>query len=68
MLEPDGSPNTAHSTNPVPFVVTVGGLGLAAGGILADVAPTALAVLGIEPPAAMTGRCLIEDALPAHPV
>ena len=59
MLEPDGSPNTAHSTNPVPLIVTVAGLSLADGGILADVAPTALALLGIDQPAAMTGRSLI---------
>jgi 2,3-bisphosphoglycerate-independent phosphoglycerate mutase len=59
MLEPDGSPNTAHSTNPVPFVVTVPSLRLAESGILADVAPTALRMLGIEQPAAMTGRSLL---------
>jgi 2,3-bisphosphoglycerate-independent phosphoglycerate mutase len=59
MLEPDGSPNTAHSTNPVPFIVTVEGVSLAEGR-LADVAPTALALLGIEQPAAMTGRSLVE--------
>ncbi len=59
MLEPDGSPNTAHSTNPVPLVVTAAGLSLADGGILADVAPTALALLGIEQPDEMTGRSLI---------
>ncbi len=59
MLEPDGSPNTAHSLNPVPFFVTVAGLELADGGILADVAPTALALLGLEQPGEMTGRSLI---------
>ena len=59
MLEPDGAPNTAHSTNPVPFVVTVPGLELADRGILADVAPTALALLGVEQPRAMTGRSLV---------
>ncbi|MGH2839477.1 MAG: 2,3-bisphosphoglycerate-independent phosphoglycerate mutase [Solirubrobacteraceae bacterium] len=60
MLEPDGSPNTAHSLNPVPFVVTVEGAQLdPAGGILADVAPTALDLLGIEPPPEMTGRSLL---------
>jgi 2,3-bisphosphoglycerate-independent phosphoglycerate mutase len=59
MLEPDGSPNTAHSLNPVPFVVTVGGVELADGGVLADVAPTVLHVLGIDQPAAMTGHSLI---------
>ena len=59
MLEPDGSPNTAHSLNPVPFVVTVAGIELADGGVLADVAPTVLALLGIEQPPAMTGRSLL---------
>ena len=42
MLEPDGSPNTAHSLNPVPLIVTAEGLELRDDGILADVAPTAL--------------------------
>ena len=62
MLEPDGSPNTAHSLNPVPLVLTEHGLGLRLreGGILADVAPTALDLLGIPQPAAMTGRTLVE--------
>ena len=60
MLEPDGSPNTAHSLNPVPLVVTVQGLELRDGGILADVAPTLLQVLGEAQPAEMTGRSLID--------
>ena len=60
MLESDGSPNTAHSLNPVPFVVTVSSIGLSDGGVLADVAPTALALLGIDQPEGMTGRSLIE--------
>jgi 2,3-bisphosphoglycerate-independent phosphoglycerate mutase len=55
MLEPDGSPNTAHSMNPVPFVVTADVGGLRKGGILADVAPTILALLGIDRPTEMTG-------------
>ena len=56
MLEPDGSPNTAHSMNPVPLVIT-GDVGeLRDGGTLSDVAPTALALLGEEQPDAMTGR------------
>jgi len=59
MLEPDGSPNTAHSTNPVPFIATVAGVSLREGGVLADVAPTALALLDIPRPDAMTGRPLI---------
>jgi 2,3-bisphosphoglycerate-independent phosphoglycerate mutase len=61
MLEPDGSPNTAHSLNPVPLIVTRAGLRLRPeGGVLADVAPTVLELLGIEQPAQMTGRSLIE--------
>ncbi len=59
MLEDDGSPNTAHSLNPVPVIITVGGLRLRTGGALADVAPTILALLGMEQPAEMTGRSLI---------
>jgi 2,3-bisphosphoglycerate-independent phosphoglycerate mutase len=60
MLEPDGSPNTAHSLNPVPLIVTSKGLDLRSGGILADVAPTALDLLGIPQPEAMTGKSLVE--------
>jgi 2,3-bisphosphoglycerate-independent phosphoglycerate mutase len=59
MLEPDGSPNTAHSLNPVPLIVTQEGLELRDAGILADVAPTALDLLGIPQPEAMTGRSLL---------
>jgi len=60
MLEPDGSPDTAHSLNPVPLVVTDRSLdGLRDGGVLADVAPTTLDLLGLDQPAAMTGRSLI---------
>jgi 2,3-bisphosphoglycerate-independent phosphoglycerate mutase len=62
MLEPDGSPNTAHSLNPVPLIVTAEGIALRDGGILADVAPTALELLGIPQPDAMTGRSLIQAA------
>ena len=62
MLEDDGSPDTAHSLNPVPFIVTSpgdGGVTLDGEGILADVAPTALALLGIEQLPEMTGRSLL---------
>jgi 2,3-bisphosphoglycerate-independent phosphoglycerate mutase len=59
MLEPDGSPNTAHSTNPVPFIVTIPGVELRGGGVLADVAPTALDLLGIPQAEAMTGVSLL---------
>ncbi len=59
MLEDDGSANTAHSLNPVPLIVTVEGLRLRDGGVLADVAPTVLELLGIPAPEAMTGQSLI---------
>jgi 2,3-bisphosphoglycerate-independent phosphoglycerate mutase len=67
MLEPDGSPDTAHSTNPVPFIVTVDGLALEGGEdpeegsrrILAAVVPTALDLLGIGAPEPMTGQSLV---------
>ncbi len=59
MLEGDGSPNTAHSLNPVPLIVTAGPVTLKEGGVLADVAPTLLELLGVEQPRAMTGRSLI---------
>ena len=60
MLEPDGSPNTAHSMNPVPLVITADVGPLREGGVLADVAPTVLALMGEAQPAEMTGRPLQE--------
>jgi 2,3-bisphosphoglycerate-independent phosphoglycerate mutase len=60
MLEADGvSPHTAHTTNPVPLVLTAAGAGLRGGGSLADLAPTVLALLGLPVPPAMTGRSLV---------
>jgi 2,3-bisphosphoglycerate-independent phosphoglycerate mutase len=59
MLEEDGSPDTAHSLNPVPFIITAGADALDGNGILADVAPTALGLLGMEQPEQMTGRSLL---------
>jgi 2,3-bisphosphoglycerate-independent phosphoglycerate mutase len=59
MLEPDGSPNTAHSMNPVPLVVTRDVGDLREGGILADVAPTILALMEQEQPEEMTGTSLL---------
>jgi 2,3-bisphosphoglycerate-independent phosphoglycerate mutase len=60
MLAADGvSPHTAHTTNPVPLIVTIAGATLAEGGELADLAPTALQLLGIEPPLQMTGKALV---------
>jgi 2,3-bisphosphoglycerate-independent phosphoglycerate mutase len=62
MLEPDGSPNTAHSLNPVPLILSSRGARLRTSpGSLADVAPTVLEMLGIEQPLAMTGLSLIEE-------
>jgi 2,3-bisphosphoglycerate-independent phosphoglycerate mutase len=62
LLEDDGvSPHTAHTTNPVPFVLTREGVALRDGGELSDLAPTVLALLGLEPPPAMTGRSLVVD-------
>jgi 2,3-bisphosphoglycerate-independent phosphoglycerate mutase len=59
MLEPDGvSPHTAHTTNPVPLIATVGGASLEDGGELADLVPTALGLLGLEAPPEMTGKDL----------
>ncbi len=61
MLEPDGSPNTAHTSNPVPLIVTVPGLELRQReGVLADVAPTVLELLGVAQPEEMSGSSLIE--------
>jgi 2,3-bisphosphoglycerate-independent phosphoglycerate mutase len=61
MLEADGvSAHTAHTTNPVPLVVTLPGARLADGGTLSDLVPTCLHLLGLPPPREMTGRNLIE--------
>jgi 2,3-bisphosphoglycerate-independent phosphoglycerate mutase len=59
MLNDDGSVNTAHSLNPVPLIVTAEGAKLDGEGILADVAPTILELLGIDQPEQMTGRSLL---------
>jgi 2,3-bisphosphoglycerate-independent phosphoglycerate mutase len=60
MLEPDGSPQTAHSLNPVPIIVTAETEPLR-GGVLADIAPTALALLRVDRPQPMRGRALVSD-------
>ncbi len=56
----DGSPNTAHSLNPVPIVVVSDRVDKVKDGILADVAPTVLKLMGLEQPAEMTGEALVE--------
>ena len=59
MLEPDGSPHTAHTTNPVPLVVTLTGAHLRDGGKLGDIAPTVLGLLGLACTPEMTGQNLL---------
>ena len=56
----DGTPNTAHSLNPVPIVVVSDRVAKVKSGILADVAPTVLDLMGLEKPAEMTGESLVE--------
>ncbi len=57
----DGSPNTAHSLNPVPFIyVTENKDAKVEDGVLADVAPSILHIMGLEQPEEMTGKCLIK--------
>ncbi|RGI30908.1 2,3-bisphosphoglycerate-independent phosphoglycerate mutase [Melissococcus sp. OM08-11BH] len=60
MTTPEGNPHTAHTTVPVPVIVTKAGVTLRDGGRLADVAPTMLDLLGIEKPEEMTGESLIK--------
>ena len=59
-INSDGSANTAHSLNPVPFIyVTSDTKATVDNGVLADVAPSILHIMGLEQPAEMTGKCLI---------
>ena len=60
VITPDGRPMTAHTTNPVPVIVTRAGVELRDGGILADLAPTLLDMLQVEKPEEMTGTSLIK--------
>jgi 2,3-bisphosphoglycerate-independent phosphoglycerate mutase len=60
MLHPDGTPQTAHSLNQVPIIVTAETEPLP-GGVLADIAPTALALLRVDRPQPMRGRALVDD-------
>ncbi|MGL4952870.1 MAG: 2,3-bisphosphoglycerate-independent phosphoglycerate mutase [Culicoidibacterales bacterium] len=59
ILDENGKPFTAHTTNPVPLIVTKAGAELRQDGVLADLAPTILALLGEEQPAEMTGKTVI---------
>ena len=68
MIAEDGSPFTAHTTNPVPVVLVndaLKGVSLREGGVLADLAPTLLDMMGIAVPSEMTGKSLIVPLKPA---
>lgn len=58
-VNPDGSPNTAHSLNPVPCIVISDQVKKVENGILADVAPTLLSMIGVDIPEEMTGKVLV---------
>ncbi len=59
MIDDDGEPFTAHTTNPVPFCVIGYECKLREGGVLADIAPTMLKIMGLDQPAEMTGKSII---------
>jgi 2,3-bisphosphoglycerate-independent phosphoglycerate mutase len=59
MINPDGSPNTAHTTNPVPIILVDKELKTIHDGVLSDIAPTVLALMGIEKPAVMDRHSLL---------
>lgn len=59
MINPDGSPNTAHTTNPVPIILVDKDLKNIHNGVLGDIAPTILELMGIEKPVVMTGKSLL---------
>jgi 2,3-bisphosphoglycerate-independent phosphoglycerate mutase len=59
MINPDGSPNTAHTTNPVPVILIDNDLKTIKDGVLGDMAPTILKLMGVEQPKAMTQHALV---------
>jgi 2,3-bisphosphoglycerate-independent phosphoglycerate mutase len=59
MINPDGSPHTAHTTNPVPIIMIDKDLKNIEDGVLADLAPTILKLMGVEQPKAMTRHSLV---------
>ena len=59
MKNPDGSPNTAHTTNPVPFIIVDNDIKNIKDGVLGDIAPTILELMGVEQPKAMTRHSLV---------
>ena len=58
MINEDGSPNTAHTINPVPIIIIDENVTKVEDGILADIAPTILKIMNIDKPSLMTGNCL----------
>ena len=61
-LNADDTPNTTHSTNPVPFIyVTTNKNATVQSGVLADIAPSVLHIMGLQQPSEMTGQCLISE-------
>jgi len=58
-INPDGTPNTAHSLNPVPIIIVDDNIKNVNNGVLADVAPTAFKIMGIDIPESMTGKPLV---------
>jgi 2,3-bisphosphoglycerate-independent phosphoglycerate mutase len=59
MVNPDGSPNTAHTINPVPLILVDGEITPIGDGVLGDIAPTILKLMAVDIPEAMTGKLLI---------
>jgi 2,3-bisphosphoglycerate-independent phosphoglycerate mutase len=59
MINPDGSPNTAHTTNPVPIIAIANQQIPIHDGVLGDIAPTILELMGIQKPDVMTGKSLL---------
>lgn len=59
MMNPDGSPHTAHTTNPVPFILIDKEIKLINSGVLGDIAPTILELMGVNQPTEMTQKSLL---------
>jgi len=59
MINPDGSPNTAHTTNPVPLILVDEDITVIQDGVLGDIAPTILKMMGIPQPELMTQKALV---------
>ena len=62
MLDEDGKPHTAHTSNPVPLVITDNGVSLQDGGGLSDLVPTTISLLGLAKPLQMSGHNLIVES------